>query len=155
MKVVITTQICENYGEADAPHWKFKGGNFYVVSNLTKAQVAKVEINGIPTLKALIESKNPMFEEYVVNCQVVEDDAVACEPWETPTMCSWEQGRWVARQEYINDQYGYMRREVAKKADTYEMAMGGERTNFRSMITLRDGREMPYAEANKLFQQEA
>lgn len=146
MKVVITTQVRENYGTPDDAYWKFKGGSTFVVPNLTPLQTLKVTNYGIPTLKALIESKNPMCEEYVVDFFVVEDSMVECEPWDTPTRLFWEEGRWVARTETLNEEYGYMRKEVAKKVEFYEMGMGGERRNATVTYTLRDGREMGYEE---------
>jgi hypothetical protein len=84
MKIVIQTQVRENYGDANNPYWKFKGGDTYVVPNLTSAQAAKVMEVGIPTLTALIESQNEGFEEYILGFNVVEDNAVTNDPWETP-----------------------------------------------------------------------
>lgn len=146
MKVVIRTQVRENYGTAEAPYWKCKGGNTFVVPNLTPAQASKVKEKGIPTLKALIGASTPMFEEYVIGFDVVEDSATVCEPWETVTMLSWENGRWVAREETLNEEYGYMHKDIAKRSVYYEMAMGGVQENTKVMYTLRDGREMSYQE---------
>lgn len=140
MKIVIQTQVRENYGDADKPYWKFKGGDTYVVPNLTTAQAARVQEDGIPTLRSLIESRSDMFEEYVIGFNVVEDSTVVCEPWETPFELFWEQGRWVARRTVKNDEYGYMRREVTAKTEQYIMHMGGERAEYLVMYTLIDGR---------------
>ena len=147
MKLIIQTQIRENYGDADAPHWKCKGGETYVVPNLTAPQAAKVVEQGIPTLTALINTRGDMFEEYVLGFDVVEDTAVACEPWETPFELFWEQGRWVARRTVKNDKYGYMRREVAAKTEQYTMHMGGERADYSAMYTLVDGRVLNHDDA--------
>ena len=35
-KLLITTQVYENYGDADKPYWKAKGGGDYVVKNFKK-----------------------------------------------------------------------------------------------------------------------
>lgn len=139
MKIIINTQIRENYGDADKPYWKFKGGDTYVVPNLSVAQTLKVKDNGIPTLTALIESFNPMFEEYVVDWSILDDDAVVCEPWETPFNLYWEQGRWVARRTVENGEYGYMRNEVASKTEGYDMLMAGGRENYIVTYTMRNG----------------
>lgn len=139
MKIVIQTQVRENYGSADEPYWKFKGGNTFVVPNLTSAQAALVQERGIPTLKALIESFNPMFEEYVVGFDVVDNSAVVCEPWETPFELHWKGGRWIANRTVENGEYGYMRREVERKTEEYDMLMKGERGNYRVVYTMRDG----------------
>jgi len=35
-KLLIQTQVYENYGDADKPYWKAKGGGDYVVKNFRK-----------------------------------------------------------------------------------------------------------------------
>ena len=139
MKIVITTQVRENYGSADKPYWKFKGGDTYVVPNLSVEQTLKVKEYGIPTLKALIETRNEGFEEYVVDWSILDDDATVCEPWETPFNLYWEQGRWVARRTVENGEYGYMRSDVASKTEQYDMLMGGARENYVATYTMRNG----------------
>ena len=96
-KLVIQTQHRENYAAhnedythgVDQPHWKYKGGNSYVVRDLSSAHINKIAQNGIPTLTALIESKNPAFEEYILGWEIVEDDAPECEEWESPIEFQW------------------------------------------------------------------
>jgi hypothetical protein len=139
MKIAIYTQVRENYGSADAPYWKFKGGDTYIVPDLSVEQTLKVKENGIPTLKALIESKNAGFEEYVIDYAVFDNDAVVCEEWETPFELRWVSGRWVATRTVENGEYGYMRSEVERKTEDYDMLMGGERENYRAVYTMRNG----------------
>ena len=139
MKIVITTQIRENYGDATNPYWKFKGGDTYVVPNLSVAQTLQVKERGIPTLKALIETRNEGFEEYVVDWSILDDDSTVCDPWETPFNLYWEQGRWVARRTVENGEYGYMRSDVASKTEQYDMLMGGARENYVATYTMRNG----------------
>ena len=139
MKIVITTQFRENYGDSDKPYWKFKGGETYVVPNLSVEQTLKVKDNGIPTLTALIETRNEGFEEYVVDWSILDDDSTVCDPWETPFNLYWEQGRWVARRTVENGEYGYMRNEVASKTEGYDMLMGGDRENYVVTYTMRNG----------------
>jgi hypothetical protein len=139
MKIVITTQVRENYGDADKPYWKFKGGETYVVPNLSVEQTIKVKDNGIPTLKALIETRNEGFEEYVIDWSILDDDAIVCDEWETPFNLYWEHGRWVARRTIENGEYGYMRSEVASKSEEYDMHMAGERANYAVMYSMRNG----------------
>lgn len=142
MKIVIQTQVRENYGDANKPYWKFKGGDTYVVPNLTSAQAAKVMEVGIPTLTALIESQNEGFEEYILGFNVVEDNAVTNDPWETPFSLAWENGRWVARRTIENGEYGYMRQDVESKTEQYDMEMGGGRSNYTCSYVMRDGRSV-------------
>jgi hypothetical protein len=139
MKIVITTQVRENYGSADKPYWKFKGGDTYIVPNLSVEQTLKVKDHSIPTLKALIETRNEGFEEYVVDWSILDDDATVCEPWETPFNLYWEQGRWVARRTVENGEYGYMRQEVLRKVEEYDMLMGGDRENYTATYVMRNG----------------
>jgi len=147
MKIVIQTQIRENYGAHDwdgtgacPQYWKFKGGETYVIPGLSVEQVMRVKEQGVPTLTALIESRNEGFEEYILDWSILDDDAVVCEEWETPFELFWEQGRWVARRTVKNDEYGYMRRDIASKTEQFDMLMGGERENYTAKFTMRDGR---------------
>lgn len=139
MKIVITTQVRENYGDAERPYWKMKGGSVFVVPNLTVAQTLKVKESGIPTLKALIETRNEMFEEYVVDWSILDNDAVVCDPWETPTDLFWTNGRWVAMRTVENGEYGCMNRSVERKTEEYELEMGGGQANYRVVYTMRNG----------------
>ena len=104
MKLVIDTQHRENYGAhtwdgkgACPQYWKCKGGETYVVENLTSKQVSKIEAEGIPTLTSLIETYNHGFEEFVIGFKIVADDKVICEEWETPFTLSYEDGKWIAK----------------------------------------------------------
>lgn len=139
MKIAIYTQIRENYGSVSEPYWKMKGGEVFIVPNLTVEQTLKVKTDGIPTLRALIESRNDMFEEYVVDYAILDNDAVVCEEWETPFELFWKGGRWIANRTVENGEYGHMRREVERKTEEYDMMMGGERENYRAVYTMRNG----------------
>lgn len=145
MKLVISTQIRENYGTAFAPHWKNKGGNVYVVPNLTEKQVAKIEQTGIPTLRDLISTHTPGNDETILGWCIVTDDTIVCDEWETPYKLFFEQGKWVARRTIMNDEYGYMREEIKSKTEQYDMLVGGERANYKASYVLRNGREVSSA----------
>jgi len=155
MKIVIQTQIRENYGDADKPYWKFKGGNTYLVLGLTPGQIEVVTERGIPTLTKLIESRNPMFEEYVLGFNVVEDNVVSHDPWEAPFSLAWEGGRWLARRTIENNEYGYMRQEIEAKTEQYDMLMGGERANYTCSFVMRDGREFTYEQLEQFYKEAA
>ena len=139
MKIVITTQVRENYGTAEKPYWKMKGGEVFVVPDLTPANVMTIKERGIPTLKALVETRNEMFEEYVVDFSILDNDVVVCDPWETPFELRWIGGRWVANRTVENGEYGYMNRMVERKTEEYDMEMGGGRANYRVVYTMRNG----------------
>lgn len=139
MKIVINTQIRENYGSVERPYWKMKVGSVFVIPNLTVEQTLKIKESGIPTLKDLIETRNPMFEENIVDWSILDNDAVVCEKWETPTDLFWSGGRWIAMRTIENGEYGYMRREVASKTEEYDLLAGGECSNYKVVYTMRNG----------------
>jgi hypothetical protein len=139
MKIAIYTQIRENYGTVAEPYWKMKGGEVFIVPDLTVEQTLKVKENGIPTLKALIETRSDMYEEYVVDYAILDNDVNVCDPWETPFELRWIGGRWVANRTVENGEYGYMNSKVERKTEEYDMLMGGERGNYRVVYTMRNG----------------
>jgi hypothetical protein len=155
MKIVITTQVRENYGDANKPYWKFKGGDTYVVPDLTVEQTIKVKENGIPTLKALIETRSDMFEEYVVDWAILDNDAVVCEAWETPYELRWIGGRWVANRTVENGEYGYMNQRVERRTEEYDMLMAGGRENYRVVYTMRNGDVVTGEEVNEYLNKAA
>ena len=78
MKLLITTQVYENYGAHDwdgkgecPQYWKAKGGCDYVVKNfkdynrLTEA---------VMILRPQIEQENEYFRETIIDFEVVADD---------------------------------------------------------------------------------
>lgn len=146
MKLVITTQIRENYGAHDwdgvgqcPQHWRCKGGDVYVVPNLIPAQIWKIEKNGVPTLRSLIETRNHAFEETVIDWSIVDDAATVTEPWNTPFSLQYVDGCWIASRTIMNDEYGCMRREIASKTERYVMQPAGERSEFLVTFTMQNG----------------
>lgn len=146
MKIVIQTQVKENYGahdwdgEGECPqYWKFKGGSTYVVPNLSVEQTLRVTEVGLPTLTALIEERTDSYEEYILDWSILDDDAEVCEPWENPFELTWEAGRWVARRVILNGEYGYMRADIGSKTEQYDMLMGGGRGNYTVVYRYRSG----------------
>jgi hypothetical protein len=145
MKLVINTQIAENYaahnGFTGEFHWKYKGGNTYVVDNITPAQKARIEAEGLPTLSALIENNGDYYREYILSACVVADDAAEGEPWETPFRLQYFDGKWIAGRKIVNTtEYGYMRREIESKVETYVMGPAGGRLEYKSTYVLTNGR---------------
>ena len=70
-KLLITTQILENYGTEDNPYWKAKGGEDYVVKNFRDFnRVSHV----VMALRSEIEIDNPLYQEYIAGWEVVDDD---------------------------------------------------------------------------------
>ena len=70
-KLLIQTQVFENYGDSDKPYWKAKGGNDYVVKNFRKFnKVTEV----VMALRGEIEQDNDYCREYILGWEVVADD---------------------------------------------------------------------------------
>tara|TARA_Y100000389_G_scaffold16562_1_gene14607 strand:+ start:3603 stop:4094 length:492 start_codon:yes stop_codon:yes gene_type:complete len=94
MKLVITTQIHENYGahnwdgEGECPqYWKAKGGENYVVQHLTPEQAIEATKPGGLAERlgaAVTVQDNPAFEEYVLGYHLLDNDEPVGEEWETP-----------------------------------------------------------------------
>ena len=70
-KLLISTQVHENYGDKVNPHWKPKGGDDYVVKNFT--DFGKVT-ETVMALRSTIEVDNEVFQEYIIGWEVVADD---------------------------------------------------------------------------------
>ena len=155
MKLVIQTQIRENYGahdwdgEGECPqYWKYKGGNTYVVRYLSDANVNRIVENGIPNLTKLITENNDYYQEYILDWQIVGDDEVRWEKWETPIILEFckEQG-WVVTRRIINDpEYGYMRSDIACKTEAWIILEGNTRKegSYECFYEMKDGRILSY-----------
>ena len=70
-KLLIQTQVLENYGTEDNPFWKAKGGEDYVVKNF-KSFNKVTEV--VMSLRSQIEIDNPFCQEYIASWEVVADD---------------------------------------------------------------------------------
>lgn len=70
MKALISTQTRENYGDADSPYWKNKGGREFFILDVNPNEYAKV----IKFADDTVNSKNEYYEEYVIDVSFVEDD---------------------------------------------------------------------------------
>jgi hypothetical protein len=77
-KLLITTQVQENYGAHDwdgvgecPQYWKAKGGNDYVVKNITDfSNVTEI----VMAIRSQIECDSDHYHEYIINWEVVADD---------------------------------------------------------------------------------
>ena len=73
-KLLITTQVYENYGAHDwdgvgecPQYWKAKGGNDYVVKNVNVNTVTET----VMALRSQIEQDNQAFREKIIGWEVV------------------------------------------------------------------------------------
>ena len=149
MKLVIQTQYKENYAAhnedfvpgVSEDYWKFKGGSTYVVENLSPNSITKISAQGIPTLAGLIEDVNPYSEEYILDWNIVEDDASVCEEWETPNVLEYdaEIKEWRCTKLTLNGDMGYMRSDIASKAESWIVRPKNDREDYRVMYVLENG----------------
>ena len=80
MKLVITTQVYENYawnedgtiGVGAEAYWKAKGGEDYVIRNFDPTRYAPGIV--VEIVRNRIESANDYMMEHIVDWSVVEDD---------------------------------------------------------------------------------
>jgi len=70
-KLLIQTQVMENYGDSDQPYWKAKGGGDYVVK---KFRDFNRVTETVMALRGQIEKDNDMFTETIIGWEVVTDD---------------------------------------------------------------------------------
>ena len=131
MKLVISTQFKENYGAHDwdgtgecPQYWKFKGGDTFVMSGPTTEEDVK-------NITRFVEYADDGSQEYVISTEVMEDDAVVCEEWETPWNVykeldgSYYASRFVKADEYW--QPGFK-----GKAQSYLMQPCGQQAYFQN-----------------------
>jgi len=69
-KLLIQTQVYENYGDADKPYWKAKGGSDYVVKKINVIKVTETVMG----LRSQIECDNEFYRESIINFEVVAND---------------------------------------------------------------------------------
>ena len=74
MMLVLTTQYMENYGDAENPYWKYKGGNDYKILNAPTDSAGIQEL--VVKAKAKIEYSNPMTREYLIGHALMQEDAL-------------------------------------------------------------------------------
>jgi len=67
--IVVDTQYMENYGSAEAPYWKAKGGSSYKILNVPLNQ----DLDAV-VASAGIGYRNDYAEEYVIGWSVQNDD---------------------------------------------------------------------------------
>ena len=77
MKLLITTQVYENYGAHDwdgvgqcPSYWKAKGGSDYVVKNINVNKVTETVMG----VRSQIEQDNDAFRETIIGWEIVAND---------------------------------------------------------------------------------
>ena len=137
MKLVIQTQYKENYGAHDwdgqgecPQYWKFKGGETFVVQGEDSKKL-------VTQLRELIEYSDDHQEEYILSTEIMEDDAVCCESWETPwNLYKEKDGYYASRFVKAED---YWQPGYKGKATSYLMKAKGEREDFQEEYIKLEG----------------
>jgi len=75
MKILITTQYRENYGTPAEPYWKFKGGEDYFILGVDPVKSAPGVL--VEQVRGQIEHSGEMSEEYILDWELVADDALS------------------------------------------------------------------------------
>jgi len=70
-KLMINTQVYENYGDASKPYWKAKGGNDYVVKKFRGNSVTAAKV--VMDLRDQIEHDSEFFREHIIGWEIVDD----------------------------------------------------------------------------------
>ena len=70
-KLLITTQVLENYGTAEQPNWRAKGGNDYVVRGVDECDMIDIIVD---RARSQVECDNEYFREYILGWAVVADN---------------------------------------------------------------------------------
>ena len=69
-KLLIQTQVYENYGDASNPYWKPKGGSDYVVKKINVNKVTETVMG----LRGQIECDNEGYREHILGWEIVGDN---------------------------------------------------------------------------------
>jgi hypothetical protein len=159
MKIVFHTQIRENYGahdwdgEGECPQrWKYKGGNTYVVNcDLTQA----MDKAFWERASDAVTEDGDYFEEYVLSSELIDDiDYVESQhvaEWDAPYYLTEIDGGFQVNRTEKNDTMGYMRKEIAKKYETY-VIRNNTREDYQSSFEMVNGQIIPYAELSNWFE---
>jgi hypothetical protein len=148
MKMVIETQYRENYGahdwdgEGECPqYWKCKGGSTYVINNITD-DVLDMAMEGQYNLDSLIQYSDPYSEEYIIDYTMKEDNAEVGKAWDNPIVLKFIESkqRWKCTMVTDNTtEYGFMRKEIVEKVETWFLGPNGERQDHWSFYIMENG----------------
>jgi len=152
MKIVIHTQVRENYGAHDwdgkgecPQRWKYKGGNTFVVHGVSIEDNMSVE--WWQALEAAVEYRNESFEEYIIGADVVDDvdfvESDHVQEWDSPINLVFSEGRFLATR-YTKADFTWQGGIVAKMERWVQVA--GDREDYLLMYEREDGDLITYKE---------
>lgn len=142
MRLIITTQHRENYGSASDPYWKNKGGDRYVVDNITKEQQKCIEENGIPTLTKMLESANEMATCHIIDWYVGDlQDNEIWEPWQTKQTLHYCHKRksWYEFDVQIRSEFDCWAHGITEIHREWKLDSDGNRSEFHEVFKIGEG----------------
>ncbi len=83
LNIHVQTQYMENYGTADAPYWKFKGGDTYVITGFSHPMndtIGAAAMAAVESVRARIEYSNPMASVTIIDWEFAPADGLT--QWE-------------------------------------------------------------------------
>ncbi len=159
MKIVVQTQCRENYaahdwdGTGECPnYWKSKGGEVYVVPNVTVEKAADKSFWN--SISNAVTHSSDYSEEYVIGMELVDDidfDVKKFVPeWDNPIYLDSdlepEVEGFTALQTTQNDTFQSMRKEIRKMFKRWTQ-VNGEVKNYDCSFEFIDGNIVPYSES--------
>jgi len=147
MKLSICTQIRENYGahdwdgEGSCPqYWKFKGGNIFVVEDVSLDEMLDTTANAagltgahilVSRLQEYLEEFNDHYEEYIIDWSLLDNDIPVGESnWESPWVISVnDDGDFVVSKH--TPKQDYWTEGFLCKDESYTMAPDNERKDYK------------------------
>ena len=138
-KLVITTQYMENYGNAEKPYMKFKGGSTYVMPNcgdLDSNEQATLVARVRPFITTTLVDSNYGCEEFIMSDAIVDHNEKVCDEWETPIQFSFN-GADVNFIKVLDNQSeaGYLKKSIIERTETWT----NNRENYKVEFLMEDG----------------
>ena len=163
MKIIVHTQIMENYGAHDwdgtgacPQYWKAKGGNTYVVEGVTVDQAMTDQFWDSVT-NAIVEY-NESWKEYVISMEAIDDidyrQSDVCEEWESPIILT-ARGEGLAG--FNATRYTpaeFWQDNFKAKLESW-VQVNGDRDDYLLRYEFANGEVLPYGEACERVKREA
>lgn len=148
MYVIINTQFRENYGAHDwdgngecPQHWKYKGGNTYIVTTDLWTQDAEREV------LRLIQYASDYEQEYLLQVTLVDHRTFKlsdfCEEWERPVYLQKYNDQWVGRRTY-KPEFPHHYPDINWHMEEWTALPCGEREDYAHSLSLTDGSVISY-----------
>ena len=135
----------ENYGTAEKPYMKFKGGTTYVMPNcgdLDRNEVASIVAQVRPFITTTMSETNGGSEEYIISEEVVShSDDLGLEAWETVTEFNLIGGKVNFMKVTDNREDGWMKKSILEKTETWTgtTRCGTKRAKYKAEFLMNDG----------------